>query len=53
MTVDVLCVGSATLDNFLIIGQSIKEIKPGDKVLVQALEKHTGGGATNSAVALT
>jgi sugar/nucleoside kinase (ribokinase family) len=49
---DVLCVGSAVLDNFLIVDQSLKSIRLGDKVLVTKMEKHSGGGATNSAAAL-
>lgn len=49
----VLCVGSATADNFLTIGQPLSKVKLGDKVLVKAIEKHSGGGATNSAAALT
>lgn len=50
---DVLCLGSATVDSFLSIDPSIKEISPGDKVLVNSIEKHSGGGATNSAAALS
>lgn len=50
---DVLCVGSATLDQFLTIEQPLSKIKLGDKVLVKSLETHSGGGATNSAAALS
>ena len=50
---DVLCVGSATLDNFLTTESSLKSVKLGDKVLVSHMEKHSGGGATNSAAALS
>jgi len=50
---DVLCVGSATVDNFLTTGQSLQKIKLGDKVLVNISERHSGGGATNSAAALS
>ena len=50
---DVLCVGSATLDNFLTTDCSLKSVKLGDKVLVKKIEKHSGGGATNSAAALS
>ena len=50
---DVLCIGSATLDTFLTIEQSLSKVKLGDKVLIKHLEKHSGGGATNSAAALT
>jgi len=49
----VLCVGSAALDHFLTIEQSHEKIKAGDKVLVKSLERHSGGGATNSAIALS
>ena len=48
-----LCVGSATLDNFLTTDSSLKSVKLGDKVLVKHMEKHSGGGATNSAAALS
>ncbi len=50
---DVLCVGSATLDQFLTIEQPLSKVKLGDKVLVKSLETHSGGGATNSAAALS
>ena len=49
---DVLCVGSATVDNFLTTEKSLKSIKLGDKVLVKGSEVHSGGGATNSAASL-
>ncbi|MBI2151272.1 carbohydrate kinase family protein [Candidatus Woesearchaeota archaeon] len=49
---DVLCVGSATVDNMLTIEQPFSSLKLGDKVLVKSTETHTGGGATNSACAL-
>ncbi len=49
---DVLCVGSATIDHFLIIEPSFLRIKPGDKILVNRQETHSGGGGTNSAAAL-
>jgi hypothetical protein len=32
---DVLCIGSATLDNFLTTDCSLKSVKLGDKVLVK------------------
>ena len=50
---NVLCVGSATVDNFLTIDLPLSKIKIGDKVLVNSVETHSGGGATNSAAALT
>lgn len=49
----VLCIGSATVDYFLTIEQPFKKIHMGDKLLVKKIDKHTGGGATNAAVALT
>jgi 5-dehydro-2-deoxygluconokinase len=49
---DVLCIGSATVDSFLKIETPLAKIKMGDKVIVSAIEKHSGGGATNSAFAL-
>ncbi|MBI4152755.1 carbohydrate kinase family protein [Candidatus Woesearchaeota archaeon] len=50
---DVLCVGSATLDRFLTIDVPLQSIRPGDKLLVKSTEIHSGGGATNSAAALS
>ena len=50
--VDVICVGSATIDTFMEVERKVAQIKLGDKVLVNKFEKHSGGGATNSAVAL-
>ena len=50
---DVLCVGSAVVDRFLQIDQPFSSIAAGDKVLVKSTELHTGGGATNSAAALS
>ena len=50
---EVICIGSATVDTFLTINQPFSSIKKGDKLLIQSIEKHTGGGATNSAVALS
>lgn len=49
---DVLCIGSATLDHFLTVERPLSTIKLGDKVLVSAMEMHSGGGATNAAAAL-
>ena len=46
---DVLCIGSATVDNFLTTNCSLKCVHLGDKILVTHMEKHSGGGATNSA----
>lgn len=50
---DVLCLGSATLDNFLMIEQPFQSVRLGDKVLVKSMEKHSGGGATNAAAAFS
>lgn len=50
---DVLCMGSATIDSFLATEQPLSTIKLGDKVLVKSIERHSGGGATNSAAALS
>jgi sugar/nucleoside kinase (ribokinase family) len=49
---DVLCVGSATVDTFLCVKEKISAIRPGDKILVNKTEVHSGGGATNAAAAL-
>jgi sugar/nucleoside kinase (ribokinase family) len=49
---DVICIGSAVVDHFLETKEKFKEIRLGDKVLVNNLETHSGGGATNSAAAL-
>lgn len=49
---DVLCVGSATVDTFLMVEQPFSSLKLGDKVLVKSVDKRSGGGATNSAAAL-
>lgn len=49
---DVLCMGSATLDLFVKIDRKITQCKPGEKILVDELDFETGGGGTNTAVAL-
>ncbi|HLC90893.1 MAG TPA: carbohydrate kinase family protein [Candidatus Nanoarchaeia archaeon] len=49
---DVLCIGSATVDRFFTITQPLQSVEIGDKILAKSLEIYTGGGATNSAVAL-
>jgi len=48
----VVCVGSATVDNILQTHLPLSEIKIGDKALVDKMEVHSGGGATNAGVAL-
>ncbi|MBI2102655.1 carbohydrate kinase family protein [Candidatus Woesearchaeota archaeon] len=50
---DVLCVGSATVDRFLTVDTPLTKIHPGDKILVNHTEIHSGGGATNAAAALS
>jgi pseudouridine kinase len=50
---DVLCIGSAVVDHFLEVRPKFKEIHLGDKILVNKLEVHSGGGATNVAAALS
>ena len=50
---DVLCIGSATVDQFLTVKNSLKSIRLGDKILVSSREIHSGGGAANSAAALS
>ncbi|MFC1801209.1 carbohydrate kinase family protein [Nanoarchaeota archaeon] len=52
MGYDVLCAGSATIDVFIDYNKRTRDIKSGEKVLISNLEKHTGGGANNSATAL-
>jgi len=49
---DVICVGSSTMDVFTKISSKFSKVKVGDKVLIKEIEKHSGGGATNSAVSL-
>ena len=49
---DVLCIGSATVDHFLIIDIPFSKVKVGDKILVKSIHTYSGGGATNSASAL-
>ena len=49
---DVICVGSATIDTFMEVDRKISQIRLGDKALVSKFERHSGGGATNSAAAL-
>jgi pseudouridine kinase len=50
---DVLCIGSAVVDHFLEIKPKFKDVNLGDKVLVDKLEVHSGGGATNVAAGLS
>ncbi len=53
MPVDVITIGSATVDHFLTIDQPFSSIKAGDKILVKHVETYSGGGATNAAAALS
>ena len=50
--VDVITIGSATVDAFIDISKSVKKVKLGDKVLIDNLDIEVGGGGINSAVAL-
>lgn len=50
---DVLCVGSAVVDQFMIVDVPFSGLHLGDKILVKSTETHSGGGATNSAAALS
>lgn len=52
MAFDVIAIGSATIDVFARMKKRFSQVKPGDKVLVDFLDIETGGGGTNSAVAL-
>lgn len=47
----VLCVGSATVDTFLNVSQPFSSIHSGDKIMVESVERYSGGGATNAAAA--
>ncbi len=50
---DVLCVGSAVVDRFMTVDVPFSALHIGDKILVKSTETHSGGGATNSAAALS
>jgi ribokinase len=50
---DVICMGSSTIDLFMRIKDKFRECLPGDKILIDELDYGTGGGGTNSAVALS
>lgn len=51
--VDVITIGSATIDVFMRSERDITKLNLGEKVLVDYLDIETGGGGTNSAVALS
>ncbi len=50
--VDVVCIGSTTVDKFINIKSKFSELKAGAKILIQEEELHFGGGAGNSSCAL-
>ena len=50
---DVITLGSATIDNFIIIKQKYKSIKPGDKIISEGSFIETGGGAANAAISIS
>ncbi len=50
--IDVLTIGSGTVDHFLTVEQPLSTAKVGDKILVKSMEMHSGGGATNVAAGL-
>ncbi len=50
---DVICMGSATIDLFININPKFKNCNAGEKILIEDLDHETGGGGTNSAVALS
>ena len=50
---DVITVGSATMDVFSTIGQKVRECKLGDKILVTDIAFQTGGGGINAAAGLS
>lgn len=47
-----ITIGSATIDTFIIINKRYKDLKAGDKILIQQTFTETGGGACNSAISL-
>ena len=50
---DVLCIGSAVVDHFLVMQEKFQEVKVGDKILIKDIEVHSGGGATNVAAGIS
>ncbi len=50
---DVICIGSATVDHYVSMRGSISTIKKGVKVLTHNYMRHSGGGASNVAAALS
>ena len=50
---DVIAVGSATVDRILTMREEFSSVKLGDKILLETVEKFSGGGATNTAAAFS
>src|SRR3989344_4633088 len=50
---DVITIGSATVDHFMMIDQSFSSIKAGDKILITNAHTYSGGSASNAAAALS
>jgi len=46
---DVICMGSATIDMFVKIEHTFKECIPGEKILMDNIKYETGGGGSNTA----
>ena len=53
MVIDVLTIGSATVDHFMTIEQPFSSVKAGDKILIKTAHTYSGGSASNSAAALS
>ncbi|MBT3298012.1 carbohydrate kinase family protein [archaeon] len=50
---DVICVGSTTVDKFITIKGNFSNLIPGAKILIKKEELYFGGGAGNSSCALS
>lgn len=50
---DVITIGSATVDRILTMKGEFSSVKLGDKILLEAVDKFSGGGATNTAAAFS
>jgi len=50
---DVITIGSATVDVFASVDRKFSEVKKGDKVLVEGIKFEVGGGGVNSAIGLS
>ncbi len=53
MVFEVVCIGSSTVDNFVSMQGSFSTIKRGVKILASDYMRHSGGGASNVAAALS